>query len=70
LYGSYALGANELKSRFTKIDIEDFEHVSGVAVNKIEVLHDNETGDEIVCMENTRQANNTLSCYKSGRAWK
>ena len=65
-------GGSQGKSRFSKIDIEGFDHADHVAVDKIEVLHDNETGNEIVCMESTKSAAHSyaLSCFQSGRNWK
>ena len=62
------------ESRFSKIDIEDFKYSDGVAVNKIEVIHDKQTGNEIVCMENVPdgipKSLYTLSCFQTGRNWK
>lgn len=38
------------------------------SVDNIQVIHDKETGDEIVCV--FAHAFSAMSCYKTGRSWK
>jgi hypothetical protein len=53
------------RPRFEAVYIEKHPE-QGTYVDAIEVWHDKETGQEIVCIEGYRKA----SCYLTGRVWK
>ena len=53
------------RPRFETVYIEKHPE-QGTFVDQVEVWHDKETGQEIVCVEGYRRG----SCYLTGRVWK